>query len=347
LRLRREDRRRTPAGILTGVIKVRATGFVALAMVLIAAACSSSSSPRASNTTVLGNAAAAATTTTTAPATCVARPHAPGQFSQTFEFENVARTYQLYVPPAYRGTTAVPVVFDFHGFGSNAVQQMVYGNFEPLARRDDFLIVAPDGQDTGAGRHFNLTDEKGLQNDITMVLSLLDRVEATFCVDRARVYATGMSDGGGVSSALACLAPNRFAAFCPVAVQVYRTGCAGKYPVAMVAFHGTADPIVTYTNQKVTCCGGGTLGAVPTTMAQWAAHDHCNAKFTDAGLGTQVVRRTWTGCEGTSSVVLYSIIGGGHTWPGSIPIPRLGMTTNQINASDTIWAFFAAHPLRR
>jgi polyhydroxybutyrate depolymerase len=43
--------------------------------------------------------------------------------------------------------------------------------------------------------------------------------------------------------------------------------------------------------------------------------------------------------------VLYSIIGGGHTWPGAIPLPKFGLTTTQINASATIWAFFAAHPL--
>jgi len=115
----------------------------------------------------------------------------------------------------------------------------------------------------------------------------------------------------------------------------------------MVAFHGTADPIVPYGNGRVRCCGGGALGAVPTTMANWAAHDHCDTKYTDVSLGMQVQRRTWTGCDGTSSVVLYSIIGGGHTWPGSIPIAAFGMTTTQINASDTIWAFFAAHPLQR
>jgi polyhydroxybutyrate depolymerase len=322
----------------------------ALAIVLLAAACSSSSSSSAPTTarpsapTTTAATASTTSTTSTTTATCTARPHAPGQFSQTFMFENVARTYQLYVPPAYRGTTAVPLVFNFHGYGSNAVQQMVYGNFEPLARSHDFLIVAPDGQGTGSQQHFNLTGEKGLQNDITMVLALLGHVEATFCIDTARVYSTGMSDGGGMTSVLACLAPDKFAAFGPVAVQVYKPGCAGKFPIAMVAFHGTADPIVAYNGAKA---GGVDLGAVPTTMANWAAHDHCDVKYTDASLGTQVQRRTWTGCDGTSSVVLYSIIGGGHTWPGSIPIARFGLTTTQINASNTIWAFFAAHPLQR
>jgi polyhydroxybutyrate depolymerase len=315
---------------------VRATGVVALAIVLLAAACSSSSSSSAPTT-------ASKNPTTTGESTPpTAAPHASGEFSQTFEFENEVRTYQLYVPPSYRGTTAVPLVFNFHGYGSNAVQQMVYGNFKPEADRVGFLIVAPDGQDSGKKRHFNLTGEKGLQNDITMVIALLDRIEATFCVDTNRVFSTGMSDGGGMTSVLACLAPNRFAAFGPVAVQVYVPGCAGTRPVAMVAFHGTADPIVPYNGKQ-----GGGFGflPVPRTMAQWATHDHCNATSTDTSLGTQVDRRVWTGCSGSSSVVLYSIVGGGHTWPDSIPIPSFGLTTKQIDASATIWAFFAAHPL--
>jgi polyhydroxybutyrate depolymerase len=254
----------------------------------------------------------------------------------------VARTYQLYVPSAYRGTVNVPLVFDFHGYGSSAVAQMAYGNFKPLADRNDFLIVAPDGQ--GRARHFNLGGEKGLQNDVSMVMALLDHIEATFCVDRERVYSTGMSDGGAMTSVLACVASNRFAVFGPVAVQLAPPTCSA-HPVAMVAFHGTADPMVPYNGGQVNCCGGAIVGSTPKAMADWAAHDHCNATFADARLGTEVERRQWSGCDGTGSVVLYSIVGGGHTWPGAIPIPRLGLTTRQIDASATIWSFFAAHPL--
>jgi polyhydroxybutyrate depolymerase len=254
----------------------------------------------------------------------------------------VARTYQLYVPSAYRGTVNVPLVFDFHGYGSSAVAQMAYGNFKALADRNDFLIVAPDGQ--GRARHFNLGGEKGLQNDVSMVMALLDHIEATFCVDPARVYSTGMSDGGAMTSVLACVASKRFAVFGPVVVQLAPPTCRA-HSVAMVAFHGTADPIVPYNGGQVNCCGGAIVGSTPKAMADWAAHDHCNATFADARLGTEVERRQWSGCDGTGSVVLYSIVGGGHTWPGAIPIPRLGLTTRQIDASATVWSFFAAHPL--
>jgi polyhydroxybutyrate depolymerase len=253
----------------------------------------------------------------------------------------MARTYQLYVPRKYTGTANVPVVFDFHGFGSNAVQQMVYGNYKPEADRDDFLIVAPDGQ-VPDNRHFNLTSEKGLQNDVQMVGALLDHIEATFCVDRSRVYATGMSDGGAMTSVLACTMSNRFAAFGAVAVII---ACGGTRPVPIMAFSGTADPVVPFNGGKVSCCGGASLGAAPDAMARWAAHDHCATTFSEVRLGTEVRRRTWNGCAPGSAAVFYIIDGGGHTWPGSIHIASLGKTTDQIDASATIWDFFKSHPL--
>jgi polyhydroxybutyrate depolymerase len=289
------------------------------------------------------SALAAAPTNATPTATCN-RPHPSGQFSQTFTFQGATRTDQLYVPPAYTGTKRVPLVFDFHGYGSNAVEQMIYGNFKPQANANDFLIVAPDGQSNGGGRHFNLTGEKGLQNDIAMVSSLMSHLEATLCIDASRVYSTGMSDGGATTSVLACLLPNKFAAFAAVAVIVFCGSKTGR-AVAIEAFSGTADPVVPFNGGQVSCCGHPTLPAAPASMAAWAAHDHCATKFTDVRLGSEVRRRTWSGCKPGSAAVFYIIDGGGHTWPGSIPIASLGLTTQQIKASDVIWKFFAAHKL--
>jgi poly(3-hydroxybutyrate) depolymerase len=182
------------------------------------------------------------------------------------------RTYQLYVPAAYDGSRPVPVVFDFHGYGSNALQQMGYGDFRPLADRDDFIIVAPDGQDRG-GRHFNLAGEPGLQNDIQMVGALLDRIETQFCVDTLRVYSTGMSDGGAMSSVLACLSADRFAAFAPVAVVLYPMVCNNTRRLAFEGFSGTADPVVPFEGGAVRCCGMPVLGAPSDAMSMWAAHN--------------------------------------------------------------------------
>jgi polyhydroxybutyrate depolymerase len=179
-----------------------------------------------------------------------------------------------------------------------------------------------------------------------MIGSLLDRLEATLCIDAKRVYSAGMSDGGATTSVLACRLADRFAAFGPVAVIVYVDGCGGDHPVSIAGFQGTADPIVPFNGGEVSCCGHPTLGAAPDAMAGWAKHDGCRASFADETLGTEVTKRTWSGCTGQSDVVFYIINGGGHTWPGAaIPIAALGLTTQQIKASETIWDFFKAHPL--
>src|SRR5437762_5271221 len=150
-----------------------------LTLFVVCAACSDKAKP----------AVAPLSSASSSAAPACARPHPSGQSSEAFEFQGHSRTYELYVPPVYDGAREVPVVFDFHGFGSNAKQQIVYGNFKPEADHDDFLIVAPDGQGGAAGQHFNLTAETGLQDDLAMTSALLDHIEATLCVDTQRVYA--------------------------------------------------------------------------------------------------------------------------------------------------------------
>jgi polyhydroxybutyrate depolymerase len=319
------------------------TAFVAVAasIAILSSGCSGSSSRPSSLAATSTTAAPGASTPTTARRAGCARPHAAGQFSQSFTFKGVARTYELYVPKTYQGTKKVPLVLNFHGYGSDAVQQMAYGDFKPLADRDDFLIVAPNGQVPG-NRHFNISGEAGLQNDIEMVSALIDHIEVTLCVNPKRVYSTGMSDGGAMTSVLACRMSDRIAAFAPVALVLT---CGATKAVPIVAFAGTADPVIQFNGGKVNCCGGPTLGSEPDAMASWAATDHCAVKFREKHLDTEVTRRRWTGCDRRSAAIFYIIEGGGHTWPGSIPIDRLGMTTKQIDASETIWKFFKGRSL--
>ena len=177
-----------------------------------------------------------------------------------------------------------------------------------------------------------------------MVGALLDHVEEILCVDAQRVYASGMSDGGAITSFLACRQSDRFAAFGPVAVILFIPGCQPPRPVAITGFMGTADPVVPFEGGPVRCCGGVNLPAASDSMAKWAAQDGCSATFSDERLGTEVRKRTWSGCRG-GEVTFYIIDGGGHTWPGSIPLPALGLTTTQIDASAALWDFFKSHAL--
>jgi len=318
------------------VVRTRAAVAVGAVALVVVAACSSGSD---------GEPDRAAPLSSSPPPACL-RPHEAGQSRESFDFDGVARPYELYVPVSYDGGHPAPVVFDFHGFGSNAVEQLAYSNFQPLADRDGFLIVAPEGQGEGAAKHFNLLDMPGEQDDVAMVRALLDHLEAQFCIDTRRVFSTGMSDGGAMTSVLACKAADRFAAFAAVAVILYVPPlCDASRAVAIEAFSGTADPIVPFNGGEVNCCGRVRIGAAPDAMAGWAAHDGCDPAFTDTAVGTEVTQRSWHDCAPGSDAVFYIIQGGGHTWPGAIPIDRLGPTTRQISATETIWSFFQAHPL--
>jgi polyhydroxybutyrate depolymerase len=312
---------------------------LALAACAITVASCSSSPPRA----------APPPESTTAPASTVTlpdctRPHEPGHATETFTFDNQERMYRIYVPPAYDGTQHVPLVFNFHGFGSNAFEQMAYGNFVPLADRDNFIIVAPEGQ--GAPQHFNLLDAANEQNDLRMTPALLDHLENELCIDPRRVYSTGMSNGGAMSSVLGCTMGDRLAAIAPVAVVISsEIACRESRPMPIAAFMGTDDPVVPFDGGKVNCCGGATLKSAPEAMAGWAEHNDCAEIPDEERIGSDVRKHMWRDCAPGADTIFYIIDGGGHTWPGGIHVDRLGTTTDTIKASDVIWDFFKRHAL--
>jgi polyhydroxybutyrate depolymerase len=325
--------RRLGSGVASGVA-------ILVACTLVATACSSDA-PTATGsgptTTAPGGAG------TRLAATTCHRPHRPGQSSQAFTFHGKRRTYLLYVPKSYRGTSQVPLVFNFHGYGSNAAQQMALANFGPIADKNNFLVVAPDGQDRG-GRHWSFGNEPGLQNDVKMVAALLKRLEGKLCVDAQRVYSTGMSDGGAMTSVLACTSADKFAAFAAVSVVIYCANRKGR-AVPIESYAGSKDPIVPTGGGRVTCCGNPTLPSKASTMAKWAKHNHCRAAYSDTKIKPHVLRRTWRGCKPGSATVYYLVKGDGHTWPGGPSLGPLGHATKEISATKRMWDFFAAHRL--
>jgi len=313
-------------------VRVRhsATAAVALLILVAATSCSSTSSR-----TTKGNACTPA------------KPQPAGQSTVHIASGGLDRDYILYVPRSYRGTTAVPVIFNFHGYGSTPAQQMGYGDFRPLAERDDFLIVAPEGENAPIGRHWNASQLPGQPDDVAFTFSILDSIEKDFCVDAHRVFSTGMSDGGAMTSLLACVGSNRLAAFGPVAVLFYTPACSSARSIPIAAFMGDADPVVPFNGGRINCCDHSTVLSVPASMARWAAHDGCAAQAHETKPSSEVTLREWTRCKAPGAVRFYIINGGGHTWPGSVDVPFLGKTTHQINATDVLWAFFQAHPLPR
>lgn len=268
------------------------------------------------------------------------RPHAPGDFDGTVSSGGLERTYILHVPASYDGSAPSPLVLNFHAFTSNATQQAAYSTLPAKADEAGFIVVMPQG--TGSPTFWSLlrTSEP---DDVGFTAGLLDALEAELCIDSARIFSTGLSNGAAFSYLLACELPDRIAAIGPVAAHFFPSGCTGR-PVPIRAFHGTEDPIVPFAGGDLApgLKRSGTVPPVQETVAAWAEHNGCAAAPVESQVTASIRLQQYEGCE--APVELYIVDGGGHTWPDAAEIAALGATTHEINAADLIWEFFTAYP---
>ena len=260
------------------------------------------------------------------------------------------RDYLLYVPKTYDARKPTPLVISLHAAALWATPQMKTSKWNDVADRAGFLVVYPTASNQGGVRIFHVEKNALLMQDVLFISDLIDTLSAHYNIDKSMVYANGLSNGGGMSFALSCTLGNRIAAVGLVASAqtLPFDWCPDKRPVPVIAFHGTADPAVPY--------HGGTswVTAVPFPditkfMTQWARRNGCNGAPADSDVAIDVARRSYTQCTDSADVVLYSVKGGGHTWPGGEPLPAwlVGPTSSSINASQLMWQFFRQHKLHQ
>jgi polyhydroxybutyrate depolymerase len=239
-------------------------------------------------------------------------------------------------------------VFNFHGLGSSMDEQAAYSGLEEAAGARGYVVITPQGRG-GLVSHWSIPPLSDTKDDVDFVKAMLDAAERSLCIDTDRLYSTGISNGAMLSTLIACRLPGTFAAIAPVAgVNVTRPCTRGTPPVSVLAFHGTADPVVPYQ-------GGALLGgrlpllgalkarAVERAVAQWAAFDGCTSKPSSTEVAGDVERVSYARCTDHRDVALFRIEGGGHTWPGGLAVASLGPTTASINATTEILDFFDAH----
>jgi polyhydroxybutyrate depolymerase len=269
---------------------------------------------------------------------CTSTRGAPaGQSTQTVTVGSVSRSWVEYVPKSYDGTTTRPVVITLHGLGSDGAQQLTMTGWTTIADRDDVIILSPNA--IGDPPHWDLLGTRKANADIDFVVVMLASVSERLCV-APRVSLNGISNGSAFAAILTCALGDRVQAVAFVATTFQPRDCGRTTPVTVVAFHGTDDKIVPYS-------GGRSevlpiiVPAVESAIVDWAYTDGCANKSNDQQLSSEVTKRTFMGCRGGTSVDLYIIAGGGHTWPGGAPIERLGFTTAQISATEVMWKAFS------
>ena len=255
------------------------------------------------------------------------------------------REYLLYVPESYDPTSAqnVPLVINIHGFSQWPANQANVSQWNQLADEEGFIVVYPSGLGIPKRWRVTRTAEEPTAVDIELQYyrDLIDKLSKEYAIDPERIYASGLSNGGGMSLRLACSLSDRVAAIGGVAgaYLVDLEECPGGVPA--IFFHGQADKIVPYE-------GGPSerfpidFPYIPTFVEDYSQLNNCDPNETVFLDKDHVTGVRYEGCDPGADVVFYTISDGGHTWPGGNDLPEriTGKTTHEINATRLMWEFF-------
>lgn len=269
----------------------------------------------------------------------------PGDHERTMEHGGLTRTYRLHVPKDFKDKP-VPLVMVIHGLGATGKITETLTGFTPLADKKGFAVVYPDGEK----RFWDYLTDK----DVKFLTALMNQLTKEGLADEKRIYFTGISNGGYMSNRMGWDLSDKIAAIAPVCGTISKAQAEKAKPgrhLPVLCIHGTEDTIVGYNGKDFITRKEMSLGAED-QVRWWAKKNGCEEKPKVEELpdtakdGTKVERQTFASKDG-ADVILYKVIGGGHTWPGGSVQPKvmLGKTSQQFNASEVIWDFFAKHPL--
>lgn len=272
--------------------------------------------------------------------------------------DGLNRTYLVRLPQNYSPDRSFPLVLAFHGGSGNARSMENLTGLTSLGERENFIVVYPEALDGfWSDRREPRNLSGGQVNDVTFIDQLITTLQNTYNIDRARIYATGISNGGFMSQVLACDLSDRIAGIAPVASNLpvsLSQDCPAKRPVPVMYILGTEDPIVPYDGGEVRGRGDrrGQILSARESFNFWVRVNQINStprnvSFPDrVNDGTRV--ELLSAKDNNHAVGLVTILGGGHTWAGGLqylPVGIIGITSQEINASQTIWRFFSNYSL--
>lgn len=255
------------------------------------------------------------------------------------------RRYLLYVPTTYSAAKPAPLVISLHPAGSWPVAERAITGWNRVADERGFLVVYP------AGRSFPQiwpNSPVAAEQDVRFISDLIDRIEAEYNVDASRVFIDGISNGGGMTFTISCRLSHRIAAMGVVAAAQTLTWdwCGNAAPLPVMTFHGTADKFVPYRGGTSIVSNGVAFPDVRQWVSQWARRNQCSGPAVEMPAAASVRRLSYANCSNNADVVLYTVDGGGHTWPGGGFMPPwiVGRTARDLNATRLLWDFYRQHP---
>lgn len=266
-----------------------------------------------------------------------------------FEYGGVTHTVGILAPEKARRNAPAVIVLHFNlGTAASMANLTEVGEF---ARDHGAWVILPQAADLTWSHAPN--ELGGGTDDAGYLAALIDYVVQAYDIDSRRVYMTGYSQGGNMTVRMACEYPGKIAAGAVVAATMRKSlarQCNPSVPTPMVFFNGTDDEQVPYGPGIPALLrdllGVGALGAQDAAK-YWAEINGCtgSAERSDQPSpiddGTTIQLDRYTNCPANRGAAIYTIIGGGHTWPGVLDfVPVAGITTQNLRANKAMWEFF-------
>lgn len=270
-------------------------------------------------------------------------------------YDGLERSYLLFSPTHAKTEHPLPLLIVLHGGGGNAEGQVqIAGNLNTYASQKGVMVVYANG--TGPFQNRFLTWNAGIccgsaldnqVDDVGFIRTLIQTLESQYHIDQQRIFAAGFSNGAMLTYRLGCELSGILSGIMPVSGAL-DIPCAPKQPISVMAFNGTADQHVLYKGgqgpeQMDRKHPPRTDTPVSQTIHFWTTHNHCTSKPQQTQHG-HIIRDVYPGCQTGTSVILYTIVGGGHAWPGGQAYRGGAQPTSELSASQQMIDFMLAHP---
>jgi polyhydroxybutyrate depolymerase len=271
-----------------------------------------------------------------------------GNYQGSFESDEVSRSYFVHTPPAWELGSSLPLLIALHGVPSSGQQLRELTNLDASADQYGYVVAYPNSvfSDWAVGCACTQAEFEGV-SDVRFVQKLIGELQTQLGIDPTRVFVAGYSQGALMAHKLACDLPVQLAGAASVAATMLAPvadQCSPSRPVPMLFFHGTEDQQFPPEGRSELSVSSISIGE---SLDTWSQINGCSGNpVMDlepdiADDGTTVQRWTYEGCDPGGDLIFYSILAGGHTWPGSAPgSPGSGLITQDIVASDLISRFF-------
>ena len=257
--------------------------------------------------------------------------------TNSFVHKELSRKYLIYIPKSYEGKKEVPLLLNFHPFGTSAEYQLGISDFRQLSEDKEFILVYPEGAELTSGEpHWNPLKKdptnKSNSDDINFTSDLIDLISNNLNINSEKVYAVGYSNGADMAYGLATYLSSKISAIAAVSGSMYElmsTGDKPSHSTSVLNMTGTSDSIRPYEGID------GSLLAVDESLSYWKEINAIKSSpiiISETSNSEDVVISSYTTDNQIVTVANYKIINGGHNW---FNLNISGKDTNNI-----IWDFF-------